>query len=407
MIRVGFTFSFVDDEWLGGLNYFRSLFRAILALPERQIEPVILMAGDRGRAVLDDFPPLPIVENSVFGARSKWARLQWVSHRCLKRDVVVDAVLKWHDISVLSHSHRPGFGATVPAIGWIPDFQHVHLPEFFRPEEVDARNRHNAALAATADRVLVSSQCAQQDFRRLYPRWGHKSRVLPFVADIAEDAQVPAPAVLAERYGLAGRYFLVANQFWAHKNHKLIIDALHILKSQGLLLPVLATGKSFDHRWPGYFDDLMRHADAQGVLDCFRVLGVIPRHDLTGLMKNAVAVLNPSRFEGWNTSIEEAKIVGVRVIASDIPVHREQAPPGALYVHPDNAEALAEAMSRALNDRGDLPLAVLEQSAVDRRQAFARVYQDVVLELCALANQSAAVRASAQRRGVPKRRAGG
>ena len=385
MIRVGFIFSFVDDEWLGGLNYFRNLFSAVLSLPERKIEPVILVDSGRSRAVLDDFPPVTIIRNSIFGAGSKWARVQWVAYRCFKRDLVVDGVLKWHGISILSHSYRLGFGTEVPAIAWIPDFQHLHLPEFFRPEEIDARNSVNAALAATADRVVLSSRSAQEDFCRIYPRWAHKSRVLSFVAEVT-NAAVPSRAVVASRYGIAGRYFLVANQFWAHKNHKQIIDSLRILKARGIVVPVLATGKSFDHRWPDFFDDLMRYADAGNVLDCFRVLGVVPRHDLIALMKHAVAILNPSRFEGWNTSIEEAKTLGVRVIASDIPVHREQAPPGAIYVDPNKPEKLAEAMSGLWAEHDRLPPATMGQSIVERRQAFARTYQDIVLEVIAAAH---------------------
>jgi glycosyltransferase involved in cell wall biosynthesis len=399
VIRVGFTFSFVDDEWLGGLNYFRSLFSAVLSLPERKIEPVILLDSGRGTAMFDDFPSVTIIKSSIFGSRSKWGRLQWLTYRCFERDLVVAAMLKWHGISVLSHSYRLGYGARLPAIGWIPDFQHVYLPEFFQSDEIDTRNNMHAALAAASDRVVLSSRCAQEDFRRLHPRWEAKSRVLPFVAEPVEDPAIPSQIALAERYRLAGRYFLVANQFWAHKNHRLIIDALRILKSRGLVVPVLATGKSSDYRWPDFFDGLMRYAKEQNVLDCFRVLGVIPRPDLVGLMKHAVAVLNPSRFEGWSTSIEEAKALGVRVIASDIPVHREQEPPGALYVDPDRPEQLAAAMSTLWTQRDGSPPPRTGQSVAERREAFARAYQDIVLEVCA-ANRSICRRRIAQLRGA-------
>src|SRR5260221_13928640 len=196
---------------------------------------------------------------------------------------------------------------------------------------MEARASVSAGRAGRSACFRLGCGSAEVAFTRISPRWAPKSGVLSFIAKVT-NAGVPSRAVVASRYGIAGRYFLVANQFWAHKNHKQIIDSLRILKARGIVVPVLATGKSFDHRWPDFFDDLMRYADAGNVLDCFRVLGVVPRHDLIALMKHAVAILNPSRFEGWNTSIEEAKTLGVRVIASDIPVHREQARPGAIYV---------------------------------------------------------------------------
>jgi len=382
VIRVGFAFSQMGNGWLGGLNYFHNLFAAILALPGRRIAPVILIDDDRSRALLENFPPLPVIRNSTFGVRSRWGRLQSASYRRFKRDLVVEAVLRWHRIAALSHSHRLGFGSAVPAIAWIPDFQHVHLPEFFGAQEIATRDSYYADLAATSQRVILSSRDAQRDFRRLFPQAADKARVLPFVSGVGDAAALPGRAGLAQRYDAGQPYFLVANQFWAHKNHRLIIDALRVLKAQGLSPPVLATGDTNDYRWPNHHGDLMRHAQAQDVLEIFRVLGVIPREDLLGLMKHAVAVLNPSRFEGWNTSIEEAKTLGVRVIASDIAVHREQAAPGALYVDPDRPDELAAAMAKLWAER-DRPAAAAGAPFATRRNAFARAYEDIVLELLA------------------------
>ena len=382
MIRVGFTVGFSDRGWLGGLYYFRNLFSAILALPQRRIDPVLLIGDSEPHDILKNFPPVTIIRNRAFGARSRWARLQWVSHHCLKRDVVIDAILRWHRIAVMSHSYRLGYGSTVPSIAWIADFQHVHLPEFFSPQEIEARNRTNAATAAEADRVLLSSGDAYKDFCRLYPQWSDKARIVSFVADMPDLGSVPDRAELVRRYGIEDSYFLVANQFWAHKNHRLIIDALQLLKAKGEAITVLATGEPHDHRWPGFYDDLMRHAAAQGVLDRFRVLGIVPRPDLVGLMKHAAAMVNPSRFEGWSTSVEEAKALGVRVIASDIAVHREQAAPGALYVHPDKPEELARALAAVAASPAPAPDRAAAASLMQRRNGFARAYEEVVLELC-------------------------
>jgi glycosyltransferase involved in cell wall biosynthesis len=55
-----------------------------------------------------------------------------------------------------------------------------------------------------------------------------------------------------------------------------------------------------------------------------KLLGFINREDQLCLMKNAVAIIQPSLFEGWSTVIEDAKALRAKVIASDINVHREQ-----------------------------------------------------------------------------------
>ena len=71
----------------------------------------------------------------------------------------------------------------------------------------------------------------------------------------------------------------------------------------------------------------------------FRPLGVVPYRDMLGLMRHAVAVINPSLFEGWSTSVEEAKSMGKAVVLSDIPVHREQAPGRGLFFDPRDPDA--------------------------------------------------------------------
>lgn len=126
----------------------------------------------------------------------------------------------------------------------------------------------------------------------------------------------------------------------------------------------------------------MRHADAQYVLDTSHVLGVIPRDDLLGLVKHAVVMLNPSKFEGGNTSIEEAKALGVRVIASDIAVHREQVSPNALYFDSDRPDQLASAMANVWAER-DQSSAIVITPFVATGEAFARAYEEIVLELLA------------------------
>jgi glycosyltransferase involved in cell wall biosynthesis len=128
----------------------------------------------------------------------------------------------------------------------------------------------------------------------------------------------------------------------------------------------------------------MAHADELGLRDSFRTLGVIPYDDLLGLMVNSIALLNPSRAEGWSTSVEEAKSLGKRVILSNIPVHLEQAPPDGIYVDPDDAPGLADAMYEARSTFD--PLVESERSARARHElprrvlAFGRAYQDIVLD---------------------------
>jgi glycosyltransferase involved in cell wall biosynthesis len=294
-------------------------------------------------------------------------------------------LLRRHGISVLSHSSHLGRQTAVKTIGWIPDFQHVHLPEFFSPEERRRRDREFTKLCELCDKIIVSSECAGADLRTFSPAHAHKAELLRFVAN-------PTPLAHAERlpdlqrlHNFNGPYFLLPNQFWTHKNHRVVLSALQILKRRNEPLLVLATGSSEDVRNPSFFPSLMEYAAECDVLDCFRVLGQIPFDHLVGLMQHAIAFINPSRFEGWSTSVEEAKSMGKQIVLSDIPVHREQAPERGFFFPADDPEALAVAMMAAyIGFDAHKDTAVQDAASArfpERQREFGEIYLRIVMDL--------------------------
>jgi glycosyltransferase involved in cell wall biosynthesis len=62
-------------------------------------------------------------------------------------------------------------------------------------------------------------------------------------------------------------------------------------------------------------------------------------------MRASSALLNPSLFEGWSTTVEEARALGVPLILSDLSVHREQAGNDACFFDRSSAASLAEALA--------------------------------------------------------------
>ena len=189
----------------------------------------------------------------------------------------------------------------VKTIGWIPDFQHVHLPEFFSPEDRRNRDREYMKLCVLCDKIIVSSERVGADLRAFSPQHAHKAELLQFVASPAQLAHAASLPDLQRLYDFSRPYFLLPNQFWAHKNHRVVLNALQILKRRNEPLLVLATGSSEDYRNPSFFPSLMEYAAECDVLDCFRVLGKVPFGYLVGLMQHATAFINPSRFEGWRS----------------------------------------------------------------------------------------------------------
>jgi glycosyltransferase involved in cell wall biosynthesis len=258
----------------------------------------------------------------------------------------------------------------------------LHLPGFFAAQQIRDRNRGYSTLCNNCTRVVVSSQSSLTDLQTFAPAARSKVDVLSFVAIPPATDDCDTISAIQQTYQFDPPYFLLPNQFWAHKNHRVVIDALQRLKQKGSRVLVLATGQTRDTRNPTYFSDLMAHAEEAGVLDCFRVLGVVPSSHLAVLMQNALAFINPSLFEGWSTSVEEAKSMGKHVLLSDIPTHREQAPARGLFFAPHDADALATALETTQNNYDPAVESAFHAEATaqlpQRLQAFALQYSQIV-----------------------------
>lgn len=387
MIRVGFFLNVTGQVWLGGTSYFRNLLTALADLPEREIQPVILTSIGSRPALAAELPSADWrCPPSLQRYHPRWIARKLMApftdgERLLERD------LQALDIDVLSHSGHLGPGARIPALAWIPDFQHLRLPHNYTPRQLRSRNRLYARLCRYATRIVVSSHDARKDLADFFPDAISKCRVLPFVANVPDPATLPSRETLERKYVFSGRYFFLPNQFWVHKNHRVVVDALYALRHQGTAVTVLASGKPADDRDRGHFSRLMHHAETLGVAGQFRVLGLVPYADLMALMWHSVAVINPSRFEGWSTTVEEAKSLGVPVIASDIEVHREQKPPAGVYFPPDDSETLAQLMRQEWDaDRSEFRRCLAEEARrqlAGRRVAFARQFESYVLDCLA------------------------
>jgi glycosyltransferase involved in cell wall biosynthesis len=143
---------------------------------------------------------------------------------------------------------------------------------------------------------------------------------------------------------------------------------------------IAASGNPRDPRDPQHFPRLCERIQTLGLQEDFRLLGLIPYPHLGALMQASSALLNPSLFEGWSTTVEEARALGVPLILSDLPVHREQAGAGAIYFDRSSAAALADALG------GFRPLSTEER---ERRRLQAG--EDAQIRVKAFAEEFAAV----------------
>ena len=340
-------------NWLGGQSYLVNFVRVMSALPKAQ-RPRLLVAVHCGegesfdelRATLDAIAENEIVvavvtsDERVVVSTAIFERLK---RRKNRKDLTPIGALTtsvdW-TFPVLYPLWR------VPALPgplfWIPDLQHRFWPSFFSAEEVAGRDRDMHALARRDVPVVFSSESAQKDFLEEFPERKCRTHVWHFVS---QPAKVDSSA--ADHFhalNLPTRFYYTPNQFWRHKDHVTLFQALRRILGDGRDITFVCTGTDLRSANDEYSKELLALIEELSLGRHLRLLGVLSRSDQIEVMRNCCAVIQPSLFEGWSTVIEDARALGRPVIASDIPVHREQLGDTARYFIPRDPASLAEAV---------------------------------------------------------------
>jgi glycosyltransferase involved in cell wall biosynthesis len=363
--------------WAGGYNYQSNLFSALDRYRPDDIAPVIFAGEQDSADDLDALARIPGVETSQSVAFDR-RRTGLAAAISLGLDYAALAEFQKRKVDVVFESARFfGWRLPYPAVAWLPDFQHRRLAQLFSPVERWHREFGFHMQIASGRTIMLSSESALRDCQKLYPEAAQRSSVVRFATEPPSEFLIENPSDVIDHYRLPKRYFYLPNQFWRHKNHQVVVDALAILVERGHDVVVVASGSKHDAREAGYFDAIMSQVVGRGLEEKFRYLGMVPQPHVYALLRGAMALINPSRFEGWSTTVEEAKSFGVPMILSDIDVHREQTKGEASYFGVDAPESLANLLTRASQNLAPVVRSLLPD--VSRRvAAFASDFVDTV-----------------------------
>lgn len=359
-----------DANWIGGAVYIDNLLAALSALPSVACPRVRLQFLSSPRTLLAK----QLLMHSVLGREP---RPNFVGDlNAVARRIHRGLVRRFPWIGRLSNApsnelYFPAFDVAQQwrnNLYWIPDFQPHHLPEMFEPTELVSRTNSFKQIANQHGILLLSSNAALADFKQFYPAATVEPRVWSFCSSIEPGSGESCHEAL-NRYALPERFLYIANQFWRHKDHATAFEALQILRDKGMEVSVVCTGLQNDRRDPAYFEMLKAELIRQGLQDRVHFLGLVPREDQIQFFRAAVAVVQPSRFEGWSTVIEDAKALGRPIIASDIAVHQEQlaGSDGGYLFKTSSASDLADRIAMLWPDLQKGPNPDMELTAKKRR----------------------------------------
>lgn len=337
MIKVGFIGA-VSKEWMGGLNYYKNLLFALNSLENKELEIFVFVGKNTDSEIKIMFKQYAtVIEDSMFDRKSfKWF-ITKLEKKIFQTNLLLEMLLKKYNIQILSHASITNL-RKIKTINWIPDFQHLHLPQMFSDKDLKTRNEGIIKVIKQSDVVILSSNNALNDLRNFTPEYFKKAKVLQFVSqpekkyfNLNEDVKQK----ILKKYNILSDFYYIPNQLWKHKNHFLVFEVINELKKDNIEVNVICSGYLDDFRNKMHVKEINDFIRINNLENNIKLLGLIDYEDVFSLMKFSKAVINPSLFEGWSSTVEECKSVGKNMILSDLDVHKEQYPQATFFKRDD------------------------------------------------------------------------
>jgi len=218
---------------------------------------------------------------------------------------------------------RAGLRATT-----VHDLVPLRFPDWVEPETLRMHGPKYEHAAQTCDRIFVNSRFTGGEVVELLGV--PEERVV-----VAYPGIDPIFSPAGEAADLGGPYVLGVGTLEPRKNLPALVTAFALLRRRHPELTLALAGLE------GWEE---RPLEAEGV----RLLGFVSDEELVRLYRGAAAFAYPSRFEGFGIPVVEALASGVPAVVSSHPSLDEASGEVALRVDPDDADAFADALERAL-----------------------------------------------------------
>lgn len=326
-MKIGVVAGNLDPRIGGGARFSREVLAELTNRPNPGNHQWVIF-GKNGA----DLPPPGSSEFS-------WKAIpgQGLVERCLRRPVnVLGREVEKEGCSLVWFVGGGGFPEPVPCpyLATVWDVQHrthPYLPEMQEGGEWAYRESRTAPFLRQAAGIIVGTRQGAGELRQFYGIPEDRFLLLPH----------PAPRGFGgKRQPASPPYFLYPANFWPHKNHATLLQALALLQRKDASLIFTGQGKN-----RAYLEDLARKL---GVESRVKFAGHVEDAELQRLYLSASALVYSSLSGPENLPPLEAMAAGCPVLNSDFPGAREQLGSAAVFVSPIEPKAWAAAMEEVL-----------------------------------------------------------
>jgi glycosyltransferase involved in cell wall biosynthesis len=249
----------------------------------------------------------------------------------------------------------------VKSIVTIHDLIFLRLPDTYKLIDRIIYNFKSKYACQHADRILAISEQTKKDIVEFYHTDPARIDVIYQTCDDSFKRQLDQEVKdkIRARYNLPPQYILSVGTIEPRKNLMLIIEALSAVPSD---IRLVVVGKKTP-----YADDVAAAIKSFNLQQRVLFLQDIPFADLPGIYQLASLFVYPSFYEGFGIPIIEALYSSVPVIAATGSCLEEAGGPHSLYVNPNNALELSEAINHVINNPAQARLMIAKGSAFVQR----------------------------------------
>jgi glycosyltransferase involved in cell wall biosynthesis len=266
-----------------------------------------------------------------------------------------------------------GLGFVAPLRAPCPTIVTVHDLSFVtQPRAHKWFNRTYLSLATArscrrAARVIAVSVWTKRDVERRFSVAADKIDAIPHGVDHEHFKPLPPAEIAAFRaqHGIGDHAIFFLGSLEPRKNLPALIEAFSILDSRFSILDFqLFIGGS-----PGWkYDDIFKRIQSLGLGDRVKLLGRVSDEELPKWYGACAVFAYPSLYEGFGLPVLEAMACGAPVVTSNVTSLPEVVGDAGIMIEPTDAKALADALSRVLND--DALHATMRSKGIARAAQF-------------------------------------
>ena len=257
-------------------------------------------------------------------------------------DAISDGISVFHGLSnelPLNIGHRQKIKSVVT----IHDLIFRRLPQCYPFIDRAIYDYKFKKACQNANLIIAVSECTKRDIVKDYGISPDKIEVIYQGCDsaFAQIVDTSEKNEVRNKYRLPKHYILSVGSIEERKNALLAAKALKYLPED---IHLVLVGKE-----TAYTEKIKTFAKDEKLEERIHILHGIPFADLPAIYQCADVFAYPSRYEGFGIPILEALNSKLPVVAATGSCLEEAGGPDSLYVNPDDAEAMAEAIKKAIH----------------------------------------------------------